>query len=42
MEVDAQKVIDALLEQNKQLMLEVAVLRAQLGIETLDEAEEDR
>ena len=37
-EVDAQKVINYLLEQNKQLTLEVAILRVQL--ETLTQAAE--
>jgi regulator of replication initiation timing len=38
-EVNAQKVINNLLEQNKQLTLEIAILRAQLeqGDESVEE-----
>lgn len=40
MEVNAQAVIAALLEQNKQLTLEIAVLKAHLGlVEQEDEAQ---
>lgn len=39
-EVNAQKVIDNLLEQNKQLTLEVAVLRAQLSLDDDVDTEE--
>jgi hypothetical protein len=38
-EVNAQKVINNLLEQNKQLTLEIAILRAQL--ENSDESAEE-
>jgi regulator of replication initiation timing len=34
MEVDAQKVIENLLEQNKQLTFEIAVLKARLAQES--------
>lgn len=36
-EVDAQKVIEQLLVQNKQLVAEISVLRVLLGFETADE-----
>jgi hypothetical protein len=41
MEVNAQKVINNLLEQNKQLTLEVAVLRAQLEEDSSTTPEEE-
>jgi regulator of replication initiation timing len=36
-EVNAQAVIDSLLEQNKQLVFEIAVLQARLGLSKLDD-----
>ena len=40
MEVNAQEVIEQLLEQNKQLTLEIAVYRAKLGITAKSNNEE--
>lgn len=40
-EVDAQKVIEQLLAQNKQLVAEIAVLRVLLGFETVGEEDSE-